>query len=105
MDLLGDGSLFLVSLPGRTPGTMGLWVNTDGGPVLLTGSAAYVLDNYLDLALPVKGRFHDLDEYWRSLWMIQAAMKGVPRLTVVPGNDLAPLRLSGRTDIPIDQKR
>lgn len=100
-DLFGDASLFLVSLSGRTPGTLGLWVNLDDGPVLLTGSATYVLDNYLDLALPVKGRFDDLEEYWRSLHMIKAAMKGVPRLTVVPGNDLAPLRLSGRTDIPI----
>ncbi|MBI3297549.1 MAG: MBL fold metallo-hydrolase [Elusimicrobia bacterium] len=105
MDLLGDGSLMLVNLPGRTPGTLGLWVNLDGGPVLLAGSAAYVLDNYLDVALPVKGRFDDLQEYWRTLHMIQAAMKGVPRLTVVPGNDLSPLRLSGRRDVPITSKK
>lgn len=104
-DLFKDGSLVLVNLPGRTPGTMGLWVNLDEGPVFLTGSAAYVLDNYLDLALPVKGRFDDLQEYWRTLHMIQAAMKGVPRLTVVPGNSLAPLRLSGRRDIPIFSKK
>ncbi len=105
LDLLGDGSLYLIGLPGRTPGTMGLWANLDGGPVLLTGSAAYVLDNYLDVALPVKGRFEDLGEYWRSLHMIRAAMRGVPRLVVVPGNDLKPLKLSGRTDIPVYPKK
>lgn len=105
MDFLGDGSIVLVWLPGRTPGAMGLWANLDGGPVLLTGSACYVLDNYLDLALPVKGRFSDLEEYWRTLHMIQAAMKGVPRLVVVPGNQLAPLRLSGRTDIPVHSRK
>lgn len=105
LDLLGDGSIVLVWLPGRTPGTMGLWANLDGGPVFLTGSACYVLDNYLDLALPVKGRFNDLEEYWRTLHMIQAAMKGVPRLVVVPGNQLAPLKLSGRTDVPIHSRK
>lgn len=101
LDLFSDGSLVLISLPGRTPGTLGLWVNLDEGPILMTGSATYVLDNYLDLALPVQGRFDDLEEYWRSLYCIKAAMRGVPRLTVVPGNDLSPLRLSGRKDVPI----
>lgn len=105
LDLLGDGSLILVALPGRTPGTMGLWANLDGGPVLMTGSATYVLDNYLDLALPVKGRFDDLEEYWRSLHAVRAAMKGVPRLVVVPGNDLSPLRLTGRKDVPVHTRR
>ena len=33
-------SLILVALPGRTPGTLGLWANLDGGPALLAGSAA-----------------------------------------------------------------
>jgi len=105
LDLFEDGALVLLALPGRTPGTLGLWANLDGGPVLMTGSAAYVLDNYLDLALPVKGRFDDLEEYWRSLHAIKAAMKGVPRLVVVPGNDLAPLRLTGRKDVPIHTRK
>ncbi|MFC1679274.1 hypothetical protein ACFL2T_03605 [Elusimicrobiota bacterium] len=102
MDLFKDGAVFLVGLPGRTPGNMGLWVNLDGGPVLLTGGAAYVVDNFLDLALPVKGRFTDLDEYWRSLHIIQAARRDIPQLVVVPGNDLSSLRTaSGRSDIGI----
>ncbi|TBR22774.1 MBL fold metallo-hydrolase [bacterium] len=105
LDLFADGALILVALPGRTPGTLGLWANLDDGPLLMTGSAAYVLDNYLDLALPVQGRFDDLEEYWRSLQCIKAAMRGVPRLTVVPGNDLTPLRLSGRKDIPIHVRK
>ncbi|MFH1723802.1 MAG: hypothetical protein ABII00_04170 [Elusimicrobiota bacterium] len=102
MDLFGDGSLYLVSLPGRSPGNMGLWANLDGGPVLLTGGVAYVVDNYLDLALPVKERIQDLEEYWRSLHIIRASARGVPRLVVFPGNDLTPLSLSGRSDIPLD---
>lgn len=105
LDLFADGSLILISLPGRTPGTLGLWANLDEGPILMTGSATYVLDNYLDLALPVQGRFDDLEEYWRSLHCVRAAMRGVPRLVVVPGNDLTPLRLSGRKDVPIHVRK
>ncbi|MEE8424709.1 MAG: hypothetical protein V3S11_02710 [Elusimicrobiota bacterium] len=99
-DLFGDKSLVLVSLPGRTPGNMGVWVNLDRGPALFTGGAAFVVDNYLDLALPVKGKIHDLEDYWRSLHIVQAMMKAVPRLVVIPGNDLTPLKLAGtRPDI------
>ncbi len=32
-------------------------------------------------------------------------MKGVPRLVVVPGNDLSPLRLSGRKDVPVHTRK
>lgn len=99
LDIFKDGSIILVGLPGRTPGNIGAWINLDGGPVLLTGGATYVVDNYLDLALPVKGKFTDLEEYWQSLHVISAMRKGVPQLIVLPGNDLAPLSLVTRTDI------
>ena len=99
LDLFKDGSLFLVDLPGRSPGNMGLWANLDEGPVLLTGGAAFVLDNTLDLALPVKGKIDDLGDYWRSLHLIRAMSAAVPRLVVFPGNDLTPLKLVRRKDI------
>jgi len=99
LDLFADGSVYLVGLPGRTPGNMGLWLNLDNGPVLLTGGAAYVIDNYLDLALPIKERIGDLEEFWRSLHIIQSAQRDVPQLIVFPGNDLTPLKLFKRADI------
>jgi len=105
IDLLQDGSLILVSLPGRTPGNMGLWVNLDEGPVLLTGGASYVVDNYLDLSLPIRERVGDLDEFWRSLHIIQAAARDIPRLIVVPGNDLTPLRLLRRKDVILRREK
>jgi N-acyl homoserine lactone hydrolase len=99
LDLLGDGSIVLVSLPGRSPGNMGVWLNLNNGPVLLAGGACYVVDNFLDFALPVKGKISDLKDYWRSLHIIRKMAEGVPQLLVVPGNDLTPLGLSRRPDI------
>ncbi|MFA5140172.1 MAG: MBL fold metallo-hydrolase [Elusimicrobiota bacterium] len=104
-DLFEDGSVFLVSLPGRTPGNMGVWLNLDRGPVLLTGGAAYVVDNYLDLALPVRGFFTDLEDFWRSLHIISRMRKDVPQLIAVPGNDLTPLRILPRPDITLPGKK
>ncbi|NLE80124.1 MAG: MBL fold metallo-hydrolase [Rhodococcus sp.] len=40
-DLFGDGSVTLVDLPGHTPGSIGLLLNTARGPVLLAGDAAW----------------------------------------------------------------
>lgn len=47
-DLLGDGSLVLVPLPGHTAGNTGMFINRSNGPrVLLIGDAAWVAENYL----------------------------------------------------------
>lgn len=102
-DLLGDGSVFLVSLPGRSPGAIGVWANLDGGPALLAGGAAFVVDNVLDLSLPVKDAISDLEEYWRSLHILKRMRESVPRLVVVPAHDLSPLRLALRKDIPVHE--
>jgi glyoxylase-like metal-dependent hydrolase (beta-lactamase superfamily II) len=40
-DLLGDGSVVLVDLPGHTPGSVGVLLRTGQGPVLLAGDAAW----------------------------------------------------------------
>ncbi len=101
LDFFGDGSLFLVSLPGRTPGNMGLWANLDEGPVFMTGGATYVVDNYLDLALPVKGKLKDLKDYWRSLHIIRTMRKAMPRLQIFAGSDLSSLAVPIRDDLTV----
>ena len=99
LDYFEDGSFFLISLPGRTPGNIGFWINLDEGPVLLTGGAAYVVDNYLDRTLPVKGKLTDLEEYWRSLHLIGAMRKSMPRLQIFAGSDLSSLAVPLRDDL------
>ncbi|GCE11494.1 MBL fold metallo-hydrolase [Tengunoibacter tsumagoiensis] len=47
-DLLGDGSLIVVPLPGHTLGQVGLFVNrSNGSRLFLVADAAFVAENYL----------------------------------------------------------
>lgn len=47
-DLLGDGSVVLVPLPGHTAGNTGMFINrSNGSRLFLLGDAAWVSENYL----------------------------------------------------------
>lgn len=47
-DLLGDGSLILVPLPGHTAGNTGLFINrANGSRLFLIGDAAWIAENFL----------------------------------------------------------
>lgn len=105
LDLFDDGTLYLADLAGRTPGTMGVLAILDGGPVMLAGGAASVVDNYLDLKLPLKSQVSDLVLYWRSLHVLRALREAVPQALILPGNDLRPLKLLGRGDVPVHDFR
>lgn len=100
-DLYKDGSLLLLDLSGHTAGNLGLWVNADSGPLVLTGDASWILDNHQDLALPLKGHIHDLRSYWRRLYQLQEAQKALQRLVIFPGHDLMPLKLQPRPDVTL----
>lgn len=41
MDVFGDGSVFAISVPGHTPGSVAYVVRTPQGPVLLTGDTSH----------------------------------------------------------------
>jgi glyoxylase-like metal-dependent hydrolase (beta-lactamase superfamily II) len=41
LDVLGDGSIFALHVPGHTPGSTAFVVRTPRGPVLLTGDACH----------------------------------------------------------------
>lgn len=54
VDLLGDGSVRLISTPGHTPGHLSLLVETaDHGTVLLVGDAAYTRRSIAERILPL----------------------------------------------------
>lgn len=103
-DFFNDGTVFLLDLSGHTDGTMGVWINLDSGPVLLSGGAASVLDNYQDLALPDESMISDVARYTRRLHQMRAAQDAVPQLVIFPGNDLTPLRLQPRDDVAVSAK-
>jgi hypothetical protein len=101
IDLLHDGTLILVDLDGGAAGGMGLWVNLDSGPVLLTGPAAFVYDNVSDQALP-DGKFViDVSSFAWNTRAMKVAQEVLPRLIILPAHDSSPLKLSPRPDLQL----
>ncbi len=90
-DLFGDGSVTLVDLAGHTPGSVGVLLATDDGPVLLAGDAAW---HGLQIAhLRQRSGFPgclvdvDRDETWRTLHRLHALPTSV---TVIPAHHPQP---------------
>lgn len=100
-DLLMDGTLILIDLDGGAAGGLGLWINLDSGPVLLTGPAAFVYDNIFDQALPDRRFVVDLSSFAWNARAMRQAQEAVPRLVIAPAYDLSTLKLSPRPDIEI----
>jgi N-acyl homoserine lactone hydrolase len=98
-DLLGDGSVVLVDLHGHTNGSQGLLLRAPGGPVLLTGDAAWVDENWRYAATPIWA--DDMDAWWDQIWRIKKLVDRVPSLLVVAGHDLSRIRGATRDDITV----
>ncbi len=85
VDLLGDGSIRLVSTPGHTPGHLSVLVRTARGEALLAGDAAYTLRNVRSHVLPLLTA--DAGAHRRSLEEIGAYMHANPQAPVVASHD------------------
>jgi N-acyl homoserine lactone hydrolase len=84
IDLLGDGSLRLVSTPGHTRGHLSVLVGAEQ-PVLLVGDAAYTLRSIEEQRLPLFSA--DESAARRSLERLKAYADAEPRATLVPTHD------------------
>lgn len=94
IDLLGDGSVRLLSTRGHTPGHLSVLLATAEGPVLLAGDAAYTADALREQALPL---LTDDDERYRaSLRELAAFAASEPAATIVPSHDPDAWRALGR---------
>lgn len=100
-DLFSDGTVILVDLEGGAAGGLGLWLNLDSGPVLLTGPAAFVYDNVFDDALPDRRFVVDVSSFAWNARAMKLATEAVPRLVIVPAHDLSTLKLSPRPDVTL----
>jgi N-acyl homoserine lactone hydrolase len=86
IDLLGDGSIRLLSTPGHTPGHLSVLVRLPGeDPVLLVADAAYTLRNIEEEILPFITADDDL--YRRSLRELRAFAEREPDVPLVPTHD------------------
>ena len=81
----------IIPLPGHTPGSIGVVVETDDGPYVIAGDAA---DTYQNLQgdpenkLPflMQGIYTDMEKMWKSFEFIDEIVKG-DYSKVIPGHD------------------
>lgn len=89
-DLLGDGSLLVVDLPGHMPGHVGLLLTADDGrQVLLAGDAAWFTRSVTDLAPPSRLAgiaFDDWTAAMGTLGRLHALHRARPDLLVLPAH-------------------
>jgi glyoxylase-like metal-dependent hydrolase (beta-lactamase superfamily II) len=92
LDLFGDGSVVLVSLPGHTDGSTGVFVNLRSGKrFLFTGDLTWAIEGFeLPAERPwVARKLVDVDEgeVRRSIVKVHQLMQKYPDLIVVPAHD------------------
>jgi len=86
VDLLGDGSVRLISTPGHTPGHMSVLLRAEAGrEVLVVGDAAYTVRSIREQLLPLI--VDDTERYRRSLADLRAFADQHPDAVLVPTHD------------------
>ena len=85
VDLYGDGSIYLVPLPGHSPGQVGVLARTPHGLVLLVGDAAYTLRNIEQPVL--MGVYDDRDATWDTLCRLRRLVQANPDVLIWPSHD------------------
>ncbi|MFD6451935.1 MBL fold metallo-hydrolase [Nocardia sp. NPDC060220] len=87
-DLFGDGAVLLVDLSGHTPGSIGVLLRTEHGPVLLAGDAIW--HNLQTEELRQKSGYpgmladNDRTETWRTVHRLHAIRSAV---RIIPSHD------------------
>ena len=86
IDLLGDGSIHLISTPGHTPGHLSLLLRVNENRcVLIVGDAVYTLRSLREELLPLLTINDEL--YLRSLRELKTFAELDPDATLVPSHD------------------
>lgn len=89
-DLLGDGRLLVVELPGHLDGHLGMLVRTGGRDLLLVGDAAWSTRTITHLELPhpaLRGIVHDWPTYAATVRALHDVAARDPELVVLPSHD------------------
>jgi glyoxylase-like metal-dependent hydrolase (beta-lactamase superfamily II) len=88
-DVAGDGSIVAVSLPGHSPGHLGLWLPlTQGPPVLLVGDACWLRASLTGDLPPrqVIATMHDPAAYVRTISALSRLADARPDILIVPSH-------------------
>ncbi len=92
-DVMGDGTVWLLSTPGHTPGSASVLVRAADGPWLFVGDTAWVDSHLLDTQRPwlVSALFDsNHKQYIESLEWARSLKAACPNLRVVTGHDPTP---------------
>lgn len=87
VDLLGDGSLFVVATPGHASGNVSFVVNGTGGPILLTCDASHTREGFARGVGP--GKVVDRAAADASLARLRRFAAAHPTVRVKAGHDAA----------------
>ena len=85
IDLLGDGSIYLVDSRGHTPGHLSMLVNLPGGPLILTGDTVQTRRAFAD-AIP-SGNSTDLKRASEAAQRLLTLKHEMPNLRMFYGHD------------------
>ena len=86
-DLLGDGSIRIVSTPGHTPGHMSVILRTSAREVLAAGDAIFTTRTLREGIL--SAQVADAHRFSRSVKEIRLFSETRPDALVIPGHDMA----------------
>jgi N-acyl homoserine lactone hydrolase len=85
IDVLGDGTIRLVSTPGHTVDHLSVLVEGGDGPIFLLGDAVYTLRNLDEDVLP--WRTADDDDSSRTMDQLRAYAESHPGVPLIPTHD------------------
>ena len=84
-DLFGDGSVWLIPVPGHTAGQLAAIINAEGGPFLLTFDASHLKAGF-DLGV-IPGAYVDRRAAEQSLARLRAFAAAFPQIKVIYGHE------------------
>lgn len=90
LDWFGDGSLWVLFVPGHTPGSLAFLANTPEGPVLFTGDTCHTRVGF-ERGVPPGSFTSDPEANRRALEALRALRSELPTLRVVTGHEWAPI--------------
>jgi glyoxylase-like metal-dependent hydrolase (beta-lactamase superfamily II) len=85
VDLLGDGTLRLVSTPGHSVGHLSVLIATEDGPVFVLGDAVYTLRNLHEDLLPWRTADDELSR--RTMAELRRYAAAHPDVPLIPTHD------------------
>jgi len=100
IDLLGDGSVWLLDVAGYTPGTIAVLVRLPKGPVVLAGGAVPLASTLRTPILPPVAT--DADGWWESAWRLKR-FRELAEVLVVPGFETSTVNDRRRADIVVHE--